>query len=43
MWIMHQPERVYKPVLNSAGVLPTAGSAGSLSRSNAAETSEIKS
>lgn len=43
MWIMHQPGCVYKPVLNSAGVLLMADSVGSLSRSNAAETSEIES
>lgn len=42
---MHQPGCVYKPVLNSAGVLPTADSVDSpsRSRSNASETSEIES
>lgn len=42
-WIMHRPEKVDKPVLNSAGVSLTADSVGSPSRSNVAETSEKES
>lgn len=40
---MHQTGCVYKPAMNSSVVLPTGDSVGSLSTSNPAETSEIKS